>query len=172
MKGIIVYKGRYGATKQYAEWLAEELNIPAFSAEKAPKEVSDYGYLIIGSSVYVGKLEIRNWLKKNIGCVGYSKIFFYQVSGTPIQETDKLESYLRSGIPKEMRKRIEVFFLPGKLDIKKLSWIDRFLLRTGARLSKGPAEKKEMLTDYNHVKKENLSDMIKNVKKLSSVVQL
>ena len=28
MKGIIIYKGKYGATAQYAQWLGEELNFP------------------------------------------------------------------------------------------------------------------------------------------------
>ena len=29
MKGIIIYKSKYGATKQYADWLGELLHIPS-----------------------------------------------------------------------------------------------------------------------------------------------
>ena len=29
MKGIILYKSKYGATKQYAEWIAEDLGCEA-----------------------------------------------------------------------------------------------------------------------------------------------
>ncbi|THU30735.1 hypothetical protein FAM09_29485 [Niastella caeni] len=164
MKGVVVYKGKYGATKQYAEWIGEELGIPVFSAENIKVDVSDYDYLIIGSSVYIGKLEIRNWLKKNIERISNKKLFFFQVSGTPAHEREKLETYLCSAISKEMRQKMEVFFLHGKLDIKKLSWIDRFLLHMGARLSKDPQVKKEMLTEYNDVKKENLSELMDKVK--------
>ena len=114
MKGIIIYKGRYGATKQYAEWLGEELKIPAFSAENIKEEISDYDFLIIGSSVYIGKLEIRNWLKRNLQSISKKKIFFFQVSATPPDETEKLESYLESAISKEMRQKMEICFLPGK----------------------------------------------------------
>lgn len=126
MKGVIIYKGRYGATKQYAEWLEEELKIPVFSAENIQEEISDYDFLIIGSSVYIGKLVIRNWLKKNLRSISNKKIFFFQVSGTPPHETEKLETYLRSGISKEMRQKIEVFFLPGKLDIKNYPGLTGF----------------------------------------------
>ena len=66
MKGLVIYKGRYGATKQYATWIAKELGLPAASADRFPvDELSKYDYFVIGSSVYIGKLEIRKWLKKN-----------------------------------------------------------------------------------------------------------
>ena len=42
--------------------------------------------------------------------------------------------------------------------------MDRFLLRMGARLTKDPVAKKEMLTEYNHVRKENLANLIEKVK--------
>lgn len=34
MKTIITYKSKYGSTKQYAEWLAEELNCKAVDISK------------------------------------------------------------------------------------------------------------------------------------------
>jgi hypothetical protein len=37
--------------------------------------------------------------------------------------------------------------------MRNLSAWDRFVLKMGARLTKDPAEKKAMLTDFNNVKK-------------------
>ena len=170
MKGIVIYQGKYGATRQYAEWVGEELDIPVVSAKDEQEELYNYDYLIIGSSVYIGKLVIRQWLKKNLGNINNKKIFFFMVSGTPPDETEKLELYLSSGIPDSMRKKIEVFFLLGKLDIKNLSWMDRFLLRMGARRVKDPGVKKEMLTEYDHVKRENLVGLIDKVKFLDKKI--
>ena len=164
MKGIVIYQGKYGATQQYAEWLGQELNIPVVSADDEREEISNYDYFVLGSSVYIGKLVMRNWLKKNLANINTRKIFFFLVSGTAPDEKEKLESYLSSGIPATIRKKIDVSFLPGKLDIKKLSWMDRFLLRMGARLEKDAAVKKGMLTEYNQVKKENLAGLIDKVK--------
>jgi len=77
MKGLVIYKGRYGATKQYAMWIAQELGLPAASADRFPvRELSNYDYFVIGSSVYIGKLEIRKWLKKNFDILINKKIFF------------------------------------------------------------------------------------------------
>ena len=60
MKGVIVYKGKYGATRQYAEWLGAELKLAVQQAEDLTKEkLSLFDYIIMGSSVYVGKLLMK-----------------------------------------------------------------------------------------------------------------
>lgn len=35
MSGIILYKSKYGATKQYAEWIAEETGFSCVQIDKA-----------------------------------------------------------------------------------------------------------------------------------------
>ena len=60
MKGIVVYKGKYGATRQYAEWLGAEFALPVQPAETLTREkLFLFDYIVIGSSVYVGKLLMR-----------------------------------------------------------------------------------------------------------------
>lgn len=166
MKGIIVFKGKYGATAQYANFLSEELNFPACSAEDiSNKDLSPYDLVIIGTSVYLGKLQISEWLKDNLAVLKAKKIFLFLVAGTPPDQKEKLEPYIHSGIPAELIANCTVFFLPGRLNIKNLSWKDRFMLETGARLAKDPGAKKAMLTDYDHVKKENIIVPVKEIKK-------
>jgi menaquinone-dependent protoporphyrinogen IX oxidase len=63
-----------------------------------------------------------------------------------------------------MRKKSQVYFLPGKLVYQNLSWSDKFMLRMGAMLTKDKKIKKQMLTDYNGVKKENLDVLVKDIK--------
>ena len=55
MKGLVIYKGKYGATKQYAMWIGQELQLSVASADRFPvDELSKYDYFILGSSVYIG----------------------------------------------------------------------------------------------------------------------
>jgi hypothetical protein len=49
--------------------------------------------------------------------------------------------------------------------LRELSWKDRFMLKMGARLTKDPAAKKTMPTDYNQVKKENITGLVNAVTK-------
>ena len=166
MKGIIVYKGKYGATQQYAQWLGKELNLPVFTAAELQNEdLLHCDFVIIGSSVYIGKLQISQWLKNNLAIIRDKKIFFFQVAGTPPDQKEKLETYMRSGVPEELRSKCEFFYYPGKMAIKELSWTDRFMLKMGARLTKDRDAKKNMLTDYNQVKKENITGLVNSVKK-------
>ena len=169
MKGIIIYKGKYGATQQYAEWLSEKFKFPALPSGDVMKEqVENYDFFILGSSVYIGKLQLANWMKENLEILNGKKIFFFLVSATPPTEKKKLNQYIETGIPPELKNEIEIFFLRGKLEMKKLSWKDRFLLRMGAWLTKDPIAKKKMVTDFNEVKRQSLGPFIEMIEKFIS----
>lgn len=170
MRGVIIFKGRYGATQQYAGWLGAALKLEVWPAGKVKKDsLGGYDYFLIGSSVYIGKLEIKKWLAKNLSCLKAKKIFFFQVAGTPPEEKEKRQAYNESCIPKEITTHCEFYFLPGRMIMQKLSWKDRFMLKMGARLTKNQTEKKAMLTDYDDVIKENLNGLIEAVEKYTGM---
>jgi menaquinone-dependent protoporphyrinogen IX oxidase len=77
MNGVIIYQGKYGATQQYAEWLGTELHLTVISSNKINGEALDkFQYLLIGTSVYIGRLQIEKWMKKNLLFLIGKKIFF------------------------------------------------------------------------------------------------
>ena len=170
MKGLVIYKGKYGATKQYAMWIGQELRLPVASADRFPvDELPNYDYFILGSSVYIGKLEIKDWLKKNFDLLQNKKIFFFQVAGSPIEQIEKRESYNKASLPATVLEKIRFYYLPGRMIIRNLSAWDRFMLKMGARLTKDPLEKKTMLTDFDHVKKENILPVIEAVRNFTKI---
>ena len=172
MKGLIVYKGKHGATQQYAEWLSEKFKFPAVPSGDVMKEqLENYDLFILGSSVYIGRLQLASWIKENLDILYGKKIFFFLVSATPPNELKKLHQYTETGIPVELKNGIDFFYLPGKLEMKKLSWKDRFMLRMGARFTKDPLAKKKMVTDYNEVKKENLNSLIEKIEQFIHVIR-
>jgi menaquinone-dependent protoporphyrinogen IX oxidase len=167
MKGLVIYKGRYGATKQYAVWIGQELELPVASSDRFPAdELNKYDYFIIGSSVYIGQLEIKKWLKNNFDSLINKKVFFFQVAASPVTETEKREGYNSTNIPTAILNKARTFFLPGRMIKRNLSWWDRFMLKMGARLVKDADEKTRMLTDFNDVKKEHILPLINAVKAL------
>ena len=170
MKGFVIYKGKYGATKQYAMWIGQELRLSVASADRFPvDELPNYDYFILGSSVYIGKLEIKDWLKKNFKALQNKKIFFFQVAASPIEQIEKRESYNKASLPTAVLEKIQFFYLPGRMIMRNLSALDRFMLKMGAKLTKNPVEKKTMLTDFDHVKKENILPVIDAISKLKEV---
>jgi menaquinone-dependent protoporphyrinogen IX oxidase len=170
MKGLVIYKGKYGATKQYAMWIGQELQLSVASADRFPlDELSKYDYFILGSSVYIGQLEIKNWLQKNFKVLQNKKIFFFQVAASPSEQLEKRESYNKASLPADILKKIQFYYLPGRMIMRNLSAWDRFLLRMGAKFTKDPVEKQKMLTDFNDVKKENIGSLVKAVQNFTNI---
>lgn len=170
MKGLVIYKGKYGATKQYATWIGQELQLPVASADRFPiDQLPKYDYFILGSSVYIGKLEIKDWLKKNFTALMNKKIFLFQVAGSPVEQIEKRESYNKGSLSSIILEKIQFYYLPGRMIMRNLSGWDRFMLNMGAKLTKDPVEKKTMLTDFDHVKKENIFPIIEAVKKFTEI---
>lgn len=159
MKSMILYKGKYGSTQQYAEWLSAELHLPLMAPENLPEEdLNANDLIIIGSSVYVGKLLISGWLKQYAGNLKNKKLILFVVCGSNSPKDQ--EKILKQHVPEGLIDPSCIFFLPGRLVKSKLSWKDRFLLRLGAMAAKNPETRKSMLQDRDNVKKENLSGVI------------
>ena len=161
MNGIVIYKSKYGATARYAQWVSAELKLPYFGIDEIDSgDLNEYDFAVLGTSVYMGKMLIKKWLKNNLKGLGNKKIYLFVVCGTPLEQKDKLNSYITASVPEEIRNKCDIFFLPGKLKKEELSWMDLVALKMGARAAKSSEVKKAMLTDYNKVKKENLAELI------------
>lgn len=170
MKGIIIYKGKYGATRQYALWLGEMLHIPFITAgDETKPQLEDADYIIMGTSIYIGKLQLRKWLKIHQEVLVNKRLFLFLVAGTPPSEQEKLQGYIEANISIEIRNCCSFFFLPGKLEFSKLSLIDKLLLKIGSRLSKSKGEVISV-TDYNNVTKEALLPMLEAISKKEGAV--
>ena len=164
MKGVIIYKGKYGATAQYAGWLSEDLQLPLLEPEDvSPEMLSRYDYIIIGSSVYIGNLQVKDWLKRFEGVLAARKVYFFIVCGTPMEQTEKLAVIASSNVPGLLRRGNNIFFLRGRLVKNQLSFMDRFMLKVGAMLQKKQEDGKRMLQDFDGVKRENLKPLIQEI---------
>ena len=171
MNGVIVYKGKYGATLQYAIWLGAALNLQVLKTDLAKPEawkIAEADYVIIGTSVYIGKLQVAAWLKQHAPLLEGKKLLFFIVAGTPPGETEKLMSYYMQGVPESLRRTASVHFLPGSLQYSRLSLMDKMLLRIGSRLGAQKGEKIGM-SDYNHVRKENLAPVIREARSFDAI---
>ncbi|MCW5906572.1 MAG: hypothetical protein KIS94_01850 [Chitinophagales bacterium] len=167
MQGVVVYKSRYGAAKQYALWLAEALNIPALTEKEADETALRHcNYIIAGSSIYMGKIMLKDWLTKNTGLLKNKKIFLFIVGAAPPEQTEKTRQYFSDNIPADLLQQSSCFYLQGKSIFSELSWLDKLLLKAGAHFAPTPEDKKAMLTDFNAINKHNLNELLSAVKQL------
>jgi menaquinone-dependent protoporphyrinogen IX oxidase len=162
MKGLIIHKGKYGATAQYAKWMGEELHLPVLTPDElGSANLEDYDFLLIAGSVYVGKWMMRDWVKQHLNLLNKKRIMFIIVCGTPASQQEEQERLAKTNIPATLYGKAGIFFLPGRVDIKKLSWMDRFALKIASRMEKDPVKQKEMRQGYDRVSRQMLGEVIR-----------
>lgn len=161
MKGVIIYQGRYGATAQYARWLAESLGFPVLPAENVtPPILASYDLVVAGSSVYVGRLLLAKWLDRQAAELAGKKVLLFVVCGTTADDPEQQRQLISYNIGPALRKAIKLFFLPGRCDISKLSWKDQIILKMGAWLQKDPQKKALMNQGFDRMDQKYLAPLI------------
>lgn len=169
MNGILMYKGKYGATRQYAEWIGEALQWPVHTPEEVTVQALDAAdTMVIGSSVYEGRLQLHSWLKQHVHQLKQKQLFLFIVCGTPPDKKDVLDEIASQNIPPEIRERCTICFLRGRVVIKDLNWIDKLMLKFAARVTKDPDEKQRMIYGFDALKRENVLPLINAVKALQT----
>ena len=165
MKGVVIYKGRYGATAQYASWIGNILQVPVYENDELNNaRLNEFDYVIAGTSVYVGKLLLANWINSHEKILSSKKLFLFVVCATPSAEVAELNNLIEKNISPGLQKTIKVFFLRGRMIKSKLSVIDRVVLHMGAWLQKDQSEKEKMLTDFDDVRQENLVPVLNAIR--------
>ena len=89
-------------------------------------------FLVIGTPVYQGKMLIRDWLSQNRERLGATRLFVFVV-GTDLVEPSKRLAVIRENIPTGMLASCELYFLPGRLIVDRLSAADAGYLGIGSR---------------------------------------
>ena len=64
-KTLIIYSSKYGHTKKYAQWLAEELNADICDDKSLKnKMLDDYSTVLFGGSLYAGGCKAAQLIAK------------------------------------------------------------------------------------------------------------
>ena len=128
MKGIILYTSKYGATKRYAEWIAEETGFDCIETKKAKiDEVKQYDTIIFGGGIYASGIAGLSFLKKNIGQLQGKKIIVFCDGASPYDE--KAFQQIVSHNLKDSLSGLPCFYCRGGWDMDAMSLIDRNLCK-------------------------------------------
>lgn len=125
MKKIAVtYKSHYGTTKQYAQWIAEELGATLLERkEVAPADLQGYDLVIHGGGLYAsGILGIDLVVKNPI-----KNLVVFTVGMANPETTDYTE-IIHKNIPEGLREKTKVFHLRGGMDYGKLNITHRGMM--------------------------------------------
>lgn len=160
MKAAIIYSGKFGSTRQYAQWLGEVTGLPVFDIRKEPPEPWFYDLLILGTSVIVGKPTISGWIKKNWHQLRGRKLLLFSVSGTAPGHPD-LPIWMYRHLGEGIMGNLKYLPLRGSLKLSELPWWVRLILKVAAKVTKDPDAKKRMSVGFDHTNRNSLEPIFK-----------
>ena len=124
MSSIVVYKSKYGSTKQYAEWIAERLGCEAKNAKSVKiDDLMGYDTIVYGGGLYAEVISGVSIITKNIDKLEGKKIAVFSTGITPLDYREYYDKLVvEKNFKPEMLEKIKVFNFMGKMILDELSF--------------------------------------------------
>ena len=177
MNTIVIYKTKYGATKTYAEWIAEELGCEAVDAKTIKVEdLLKYDTIIYGGGLYAEVINGVSLITKNIEQLEGKKIVIYSTAITPLKYREYYDKLvIEKNFTPQILEKIKVYNFMGKMIIDELSFGHKAALKTLKQImqnKKEPTEMEKLLielcdTSGDFTDKTAIKDLVEYVKKLN-----
>lgn len=175
MNAIVVYKTKYGSTKTYAEWIAEELDCKAIDAKKiTADDLLKYDTIIYGGGLYAEVINGVTLITKNFNKLKEKKIIVYTTGITPIECRDYYDKLVtEKNFKPEMLNYIKIFNFLGRMIINELSVVHKTAIKTLKKIMSGkenPTEMERLLVelcdaDGDFTDREAIDDLIEYAKR-------
>ena len=166
VNGAIFFSGKYGSTSQYAKWISEATGLPVHDVNDTNADPLKYDFLILGSSVIMYNLTIRKWVKQHLTGIVNKPVILFTVSGAP--PGPKLDSWIDDSLPESLTSQMEQVALRGRLDLNKVGWWVRLILKIGAWKNDDPEARKEELEGFDFMDKSGIEPIKKLVQEIQS----
>lgn len=158
MKGIIIYKSKYGSTRMFAMWLNEELKFDLLELDRDMIKLDSYNIVILGTSIHGGKISLHKFVKKNYEILFSKELIIMLTSGT--SDPRFIKSTIERSLPKELIEKVKVFPVGGRYLFNRMTTLDRTLIKIVSFFTKDKNTKAGMLKERDDVKKENLAKLL------------
>ncbi|GEM_PF-72320 len=130
MSTIVLYKSKYGTTKQYAEWIAKELNVEVKNADTVkPADLAPYDTIIYGAGVYIGCIAGIGLISDNFDQLKDKKVIIFTVGLTDPANKGKYSELVSKNIMWDILDSIKIFHLRGALDYKKIGLGNKLMMK-------------------------------------------
>ena len=146
MNAIVIYKSKYGSTKDYACWIADELGCEAVDAKKVKiDDLEKYDTIVYGGGLYAEMIAGVTLISKNLDKLIDKKIAVFTTGITPL---DCREYYDNKVVPKNFKggvpKNVKIFNFMGKMIIEELTPVHKAAINSLKKLMSGKKNPTEM----------------------------
>lgn len=124
-KVAIVYSSKYGHTKQYADWLKEDVDADAVDISKFNiTQMLAYKLVIFACGVYGDKLSIMDFVKKNVTAIPVQKTMVMAVGWYTNDSKEAAEKLMADNYPPEFKGKVPLYVVNSGIDKKQISKMD------------------------------------------------
>ncbi len=152
MKSIVVYKSKYGSTKAYGEWIAEELSCEAVDAKSVKvDDLMEYDTIIYGGGLYAENIAGVTLLTKNMERLKDKKLIVYTTGITPLHYREYYDDMVwEKNFKDKGAEGVKVYNYLGKMVMSELSLPHRAALKTLKKImgnKENPTEMEKLLIE-------------------------
>ena len=156
IKAAIIYNSKYGSTKRYAKWIADELQADLFEdATIKITDLSQYNIIIFGGSLHAVGIKGIKLITKNFKELQDKKIIVFAV-GCSLPHKEALAQVYHHNFNRLPNAAINFFYLRGAFNYNDLSSSDKLMMNAlKAKLkmkkeSELSEDAKNLLACYDH----------------------
>lgn len=126
---VVVYESKYGSTKRYAQWIAEETKADLVKrSEMSVDSLMEYDTIIYGGGLYASGIIGSSIISKNYERIKDKRIIVFTVGLASTDEEEVFTPIIEKNFSKDMLEKIKFFHLRGAIDYKKLGLIHKSMM--------------------------------------------
>ncbi len=146
MSVVVIYKSKYGSTKAYAEWIAEDLGCEAVEARNIkPAELAKYDAIVYGGGLYAEVISGVGLITKQIDTLSAQKIAIFTTGLTPPDCRDYYDKLvIEKNFPERLPENVRIFNYPGKMVLEELSVPHKMAIKALKKIMSGKENPTEM----------------------------
>jgi len=181
-KSIVIYTSKRGSTKQYAEWIAEDLGCEALPLQDAAgTDLHEYACVIYGGWIRGSGIVDFDKFAKMLDEDIMKKLIVFGVgfADETAENYAQVWGYSLGKIDPKNENRVLMYILGGRYDPENVKGLDRFLMKTMRAVllsgstpdAKAQANKIKDRIDNgcDLVRRENIASLVKDAKKTAGI---
>ncbi len=128
-KTVVIYNSKYGSTRQFATWIAEEISADLFSdTDITISDLHKYSTIVFGGSLHAVGIKGIKLITKNFEILKNKKIIIFAVGCSP-GRPEALTKVFNHNFGKLSNKDlIHFFYLRGSFNFTNLTASDKLLM--------------------------------------------
>lgn len=132
MQTAVIYRSHYGASRQYAQWIALSLHADLLDGKTVrAQDLCRYDQLIFGGGLYAGGINGAKYLAKHFDALSDKRLLFFTV-GLADPSLPETVAAIRQNVEKvfdaRMLAHITFFHLRGQMDYAALKPMHRAMM--------------------------------------------